>query len=106
MVLAILFQPKIVLNKLKCYHPFYCVGLSDVMIKTEQKCGQSGFSIQGQIILNLSYTDDITLTKSDLNVHQIFLNLFPHNSKEIGLELIIKKTVSMTTKHNQNLTFK
>ena len=66
------------------------------MVKTEEVCN-SGFSIGGRILSNLSYADDIALTNECPIKLQEFANELAKNAKEIGLEVNLKKTESMST---------
>ena len=84
----------------------FCVALAAVMLKTEESCN-SGFSIGGRIISNLSYADDIALTNECPIKLQSFVNRLTINAKEIGLKINLKKTESMSTdklQHPLNLT--
>ena len=83
-----------------------CVALAAVMLKTEEVCN-SGFSIGGHILSNLSYADDIALTNECPIQLQLFVNELAKNAKEIGLEINLSKTESMSTDKKQlplNLT--
>ena len=84
----------------------FCVALAAVMLKTEESCN-SGFSIGGHILSNLSYADDIALTNECPIKLQQFVNELAKNAKEIGLEINLSKTESMSTDKQQlplNLT--
>ena len=84
----------------------FCVALAAVMLRTEETC-QSGFSIGGQILTNLSYADDIALTNECPSKLQLFVNELANNAKEIGLEINLTKTECMSTDKEQtplNLT--
>ena len=76
------------------------------MLKTEDVCN-SGFSIGGCILSNLSYADDIALLNKCTAKLQDFVNQLAKNAKEIGLEINLSKTKSMSTDKAQlplNLT--
>ena len=75
----------------------FCIVLADVILKTEQQCPDSGFSIGGLILSNLAYADDIALINRDIPNLQSFVNSLATNAKEIGLEINLKKTECMTT---------
>ena len=75
----------------------FCVALSVIIFKTEEECDDSGYSIGGQILSNLGYADDIALMNKDIDKLQAFLSCLSKNAKEIGLEVNIKKTKSLTT---------
>ena len=84
----------------------FFVALAAVILKTEVTCN-TGFSIGGHIISNLSYADDIALTNTSSTNLQFFVNELATNAKEIGLEINLTKTECMTTGKNQaslNLT--
>ena len=84
----------------------FCVALAAVILKTEVTCN-TGFSIGGHIISNLSYADDIALTNTSSTNLQFFVNELATNAKEIGLEINLTKTECMTTDKDQaplNLT--
>ena len=78
----------------------FCVALAAVMLKTEASCG-SGFSIGGRILSNLSYADDISLLNECPTKLQNFVNELAKNAKEIGLEINLSKTKSMSTDKTQ-----
>ena len=79
----------------------FCVALAAVMLKTEETCG-SGFSIGGRILSNLSYADDIALLNECPSKLQNFVNELAKNAREIGLEINLSKTKSMSTEKTQN----
>ena len=60
----------------------FCVALAAVILKTEDVCN-SGFSIGGHIISNLSYADDIALTNTCPANLQTFVNELAKNALEI-----------------------
>ena len=74
----------------------FCVALAAVMLKTEEVC-DSGFSIGGRILSNLSYADDIALLNECSTKLQLFVNELAKNAKEVGLEINLAKTKSMST---------
>ena len=74
----------------------FCIALAAVMVKTEEVCN-SGFSIGGRILSNLSYADDIALTNECPIKLQEFVNDLAKNANIIGLEFNLKKTESMST---------
>jgi len=78
----------------------FCVALAAVMLKTEEVCN-SGFSIGGRILSNLSYADDIALTNDCSIKLQGFVNELAKNAREIGLEINLGKTKSMSTDKRQ-----
>ena len=63
----------------------FCVALAAVMLKSEETY-QSGFSIGGQILSNVSYADDIALLNECSKKLQDFIDELSMNAKEIGLE--------------------
>ena len=79
----------------------FCVALAAVILKTEDNC-QTGFSIGGRILSNLSYADDIALVNECLSHLQAFVDALSENAKEIGLEINLTKTNSMSTDKMQN----
>ena len=79
----------------------FCIVLASVILKTEQQCSDSGFSIGGQILSNLSYADDIALLNKDIASLQVFINALTLNAKEIGLDINLTKTECMTTAKDQ-----
>ena len=79
----------------------FCIVLASVILKTEQQCSDSGFSIGGQILSNLSYADDIALLNKDIASLQEFINALTLNAKEIGLDINLTKTECMTTAKDQ-----
>ena len=74
----------------------FCVALASVILKTEEVCG-SGFSIGGRILSNLSYADDIALLNECSVKLQNFVDELAKNAKEVGLEINLSKTKSMST---------
>jgi len=74
----------------------FCVALAAVMLQTEETCN-SGFSIGGNILSNLSYADDIALTNECPHMLQQFVNELAKNAREIGLEINLGKTECMST---------
>ena len=74
----------------------FCVALAAVILKTEDSC-QSGYAIGGRILSNLSYSDDIAVTNNCLKNLQSFIDALSDNAKEIGLEINLTKTNSMST---------
>ena len=78
----------------------FCVALAAVILKTDETC-KSGFSIGGRVISNLSYADDIALTNECPAQLQIFVNELANNAKQIGLEINLSKTESMSTEKAQ-----
>ena len=74
----------------------FCVALAAVMLRTEETCN-SGFSIGGNILSNLSYADDIALTNDCPHKLQQFVNELAKNAREIGLEINLGKTECMST---------
>ena len=81
----------------------FCIVLASVLLKTEEQCPQSGFSIGGQILSNLAYADDIALINKNIVQLQNFVNSLAENAKEIGLEINLKKTECMTTAKDQTV---
>ena len=79
----------------------FCIVLASVILKTEEQCPYSGYSVGGQILSNLAYADDIALANRDIQSLQNFVNVLAANAKEIGLELNLKKTECMTTEKTQ-----
>ena len=79
----------------------FCIALAYVIRQTEEQCSNSGYSIGGQIISNLAYADDIALTGRDVGDLQNFVTALAANSKQIGLEICLKKTKCMTTAKDQ-----
>ena len=63
----------------------FCIVLASVILKTEQQCPDSGYSIDGQILSNL----------------QRFITALALNAKEIGLDINLTKTECMTTAKDQ-----
>ena len=78
----------------------FCVALAAVILKTEDVCN-TGFSIGGHIISNLSYADDIALTNTCPANLQTFVNELAKNAFEIGLEINLTKTECMSTDKQQ-----
>ena len=66
------------------------------MLKTEEVC-KSGFSIGGFTLSNLSYADDIALLNECSIKLQEFVNELAESTKEIGLDINLKKTEYMST---------
>ena len=58
----------------------FCIVLASVILKTEQQCPDSGYSIGGQILSNLSYADDIALLNIDIASLQRFINALALNA--------------------------
>ena len=72
------------------------------MLKAEDVCN-SGFSIGGCVLSNLSYADDIALLNECTAKLQDFVNELAKIAKEIGLEINLSKTKSMSTDKAQLL---
>ena len=84
----------------------FCIALSAILAKTEEETG-TGYSINGHIISNLAYADDLAALNSNINELQNFVNKLAENAEEIGLKINLKKTVTMTTdKHQPELNIK
>ena len=79
----------------------FCVALAAVILQTDETCN-SGFSIGGNILSNLSYADDIALTNSCPHKLQQFVDELAKNAKEIGLEINLGKTQCMSTEKVQH----
>ena len=81
----------------------FCLVITAVISKAENEC-DSGFSIGGQLLSNLSYADDIAaVSKSQIDL-QNFLNSLARHATEVGLSINVSKTECMTTdKSNQPL---
>ena len=79
----------------------FCIVLASVILKTEQQCPDSGYSIGGQILSNLSYADDIALLNIDIASLQRFINALALNANEIGVDINLMKTECMTTAKDQ-----
>ena len=78
----------------------FCVALAAVILKTEDVCN-TGFSIGGHIISNLSYADDIALSNTCPANLQLFVNELAKNASDIGLEINLSKTECMSTNKEQ-----
>ena len=84
----------------------FCVALAAVILRTEDATN-TGLSIGGHIISNLSYADDIALTINSPANLKHFVNELTDNAKEIVFELYLSKTEYMITNKHQiplNLT--
>ena len=79
----------------------FCVALAAVILKTEDSC-QSGYSIGGRLLSNLSYADDIAVVNDCLANLQLFIDALSENAEEIGLKINLTKTNCMTTDKLQN----
>ena len=59
----------------------FCVALAAVILKTEDSC-QSGYSIGGYLLSNLSYADDIAVVNDCLAHLQSFVDALSENARE------------------------
>ena len=73
----------------------FCIIIAAIITKSEE-C-QSGFSIGGQLLSNLSYADDIALINSKSNDLQQFIDPLVKHSAEVGLHINVSKTECMST---------
>ena len=84
----------------------FCIIVASINLQTEEECN-TGFSICGQLLSNLSYADDIAAINNNHVKLQLFINSLAKQAAEVGLFINISKTKCMTTaKNNQilNLT--
>ena len=72
-----------------------------IIWKSESDC-QSGFSIGGKLISNLTYADDIALVNT-AQKDQKFIDCLVKYSAEVGLCVNVSKTECMSTDQNNNL---
>ena len=70
--------------------------------KSESDC-QSGFSIGGELISNLTYADDIALVNTSQKDLQKFIDCLVKYSAGVGLYVNVSKTECMSTDQNSNL---
>ena len=81
----------------------FCIVIASIILKTEEECN-SGFSIGGQLLSNLSYADDIAAVNSSSQELQKYLHALARHSAEVGLFVNVSKTKCMSTdKNNQPL---
>ena len=74
----------------------FCIIVASIILLSEEEC-DTGFSIGGQILSNLSYADDIAVMSHDrVKLHKLIDALAKH-AKNIGLSINISKTKCMTT---------
>ena len=84
----------------------FCIVIAAILSKTEDEC-QSGFSIGGHLLSNLSYADDISAVNESCQNLQSFVDSLAKNAAETGLSINVSKTKCMTTdKSNPDLNIK
>ena len=77
----------------------FCLLIAAILLKAESECN-SGYSIGGFLISNLSYADDIaTLSRSSQEL-QCFLDIIAKYSADVGLFVNVSKTECMTSAKN------
>ena len=86
------------------FQPYsFCIVIAAIILKTETECN-SGFSIGGHLLSNLSYADDIAAISVSSQELQTFVDCLAKYSAEVGLFVNVSKTNCMTTdKSNQPL---
>ena len=80
----------------------FCIVIAAIITKSEEDC-QSGFSIGGQLLSNLSYADDIALVNNVTSDLQQFIDSLVKHSAEVGLFINVSKTECMTTDPDSDL---
>ena len=83
-------------------HLAICIVTAAVISKTESDC-ESGYSIGGHLLSNLTYADDIAAINSTQSQLQDFLDCIVNYSAEVGLHMNVSKTECMTTAKNCDL---
>ena len=81
---------------LQVFHKYHCIVISAIIFKSETKCN-SGFSIGGHLLSNLSNANDIAAISGSCQELQAFLNCLTKYFAEVGLFINISKTKYMTT---------
>ena len=87
------------------YYPpcfFFFIVIAAIISKAESDC-ESGYSIDGHLLSNLAYADDIAAINSTKGQLQEFLNCIVKYSAEVGLHIKVSKTECMTTAKNCDL---
>ena len=74
----------------------FCIIVASIILKTEEECN-TGFSIGGQLLSNLSYADDIAAINNNHVKLQLFIDSLAKHAAEVGLFINIAKTKCMTT---------
>ena len=80
----------------------FCIVIAAIITKAEEDC-QTGFSIGGQLLSNLTYADDIALINRTQKDLQQFIDSLVKHSAEVGLYINVSKTECMTTDPNTDL---
>ena len=74
----------------------FCIIVASIILLSEEEC-DTGFSIGGQILSNLSYADDIAAMSHNRVMLQKFIDALSKHAKNVGLSINISKTKCMTT---------
>ena len=80
----------------------FCIVIASIISKANSDCN-SGYSIGGKLISDLSYADDIAAINSSEEKLQQFVDCLVKYSAEVGLFVNASKTECMTTKKDHNL---
>ena len=64
-------------------------------IKSERGDLQIGVKIEGEVLTDIGYSDDMTLMDENVENLQLFLTTFNQNSQKVGLNMNIPKTKVM-----------
>ena len=80
----------------------FCIVIAAIIWKSESDC-QSGFSIGGELISNLTYANDIALVNTAQKDLQKFIDCLVKYSAEVGLYINVPKTECMSKDQNNNL---
>ena len=74
----------------------FCIVIAAIITKSEEEC-QSGFSIGGQLLSNLSYADHIALINNKTQDLQQSIDALVQQSADVGLHINVSKTECMST---------
>ncbi len=80
----------------------FCIVIASVLQKVEEECN-SGFTIGGQLISNLSYADNIAVVGSSMESLHKYLDALVSHAEEVGFHVNASKTKFMSTDKSQRI---
>ncbi len=84
----------------------FCIVIAAIQQQVEEECN-SGISMGGHLISNLSYADDIAVVSNSVDGLQKYLDALSYHSSQVGLHINVAKTKCMSiTKEPQQLQLK
>ncbi len=84
----------------------FCIVIAAIQQQVEEECN-SGISMGGHLISNLSYADDIAVVSDSVDELQKYLDSLSYHSSKVGLKINVAKTKCMSiTKEPHQLQLK